>query len=62
MTNEKIGTMKGKEIMILKRAQLLSNLLKFLIITSPTSYSNNILYFFSTHEFGFVSVPRKERK
>lgn len=35
---------------------------RFLIITLPTSYDNNVLYFLSTHESSFVSVPGKKRK
>ena len=35
---------------------------RFLIITLPTSYDNNVLYFLSTHESSFVSVPGKKKK
>lgn len=61
-TNEKIGIKQGKEIMTPKGTKPSSDSSKFLIITSPTSYDNNVLYFLSTHESSFVSVPGKKRK
>lgn len=35
---------------------------RYFIITSPTSYENNVLYYLSIHESGFVTVPGKKRK
>lgn len=61
-TDEKIGIKQGKEIMTPKGTKPSSDSSRFLIITSPTSYDNNVLYFLSTHESSFVSVPGKKRK
>ena len=61
-TNEKIGIKQGKEIMTPKGMKPSSNLSRFLIITLRTSFNNNVLYFLSTHESSFVSVPGKKKK
>ena len=59
---KKIGIKQGKEIMTSKGAKPSSDLSRFLIITSPTSYDNNVLYFLSTHENSFISMPGKKKK
>lgn len=61
-TKEKIGIKQGKEIMISKKTKLLNNLSRFLIITLPISYNNNMLYFLSIHESNIVSVLDKKKK
>lgn len=48
--------------MIPKKTKLLNNLSRFLIITLPISYNNNMLYFLSIHESNIVSVLGKKKK
>lgn len=61
-SNKKIKINQGKEIMTLKKTQSSNNLSKFMIITLPISYDNNVLYFLSTYETSFISEPSKMRK
>lgn len=61
-TDEKIVTKKGKKIMTLKAANSTSDSSRFLIITLPTSYDSNFLYFLSIHETGFVNMLGRKKK
>lgn len=54
---ERIRMFKGKKMKILKETQLTTNISRYLIITLLTSYKNNILYYLSTHEIGFIIIP-----
>lgn len=62
MTNKKLAIQQREDIRTPKRAKPSSDSSRFLIINLPTSYNNNLLYFKSTHETEFVSVPGKKRK
>lgn len=59
--DKKIGTFEGKKMMTLKGTQPTTKASRYFIITSPTSYKNNILYYLSTHETSFIIVPVKKR-
>ena len=60
--NERIGMLEGKKMMILRGTQPTTNASSYFIIISPTDYENNVLYYLSTHETGFVTVPGKQRR
>lgn len=49
-------------MMIPKRTQPTTNVSKNLIIILPTSYKNNVLYYFSTHVTGLITMPKKKRQ
>lgn len=57
-----MGIKQEKWIIMLKKIQSSSNLCKFLTITSPISYNNNVLYFLSTYKTSFISISRKNKK
>lgn len=61
-TEEKIGTERGRQMMTPEKLNPSADSTRFLVITSPTSYVNNVQYYLSTHEAGFVEVPGKKRK
>lgn len=60
--NKRIRMPKKKMMIIPRETQPTTNASKYLIITSPTRYNNNIPYYFSTHEIGFVTVLEKKKQ
>lgn len=60
--NKKIGTHKKKKIMTLRKIQFIINFFRYLIITLPTNYENNMLFYFFTHEIGFVTIFWRKRE
>lgn len=59
--DKKIRTPEEKKMMTLKRTQPTTNASRYLIIISPTSYKNNVLYYFSIYNTGFVTMLRKKK-
>lgn len=51
-----------KKMMILKKIQFTTNTFRYLIIILLISYKNNILYYLSTHETGFVTISKKKTR
>ncbi len=49
-------------MMTSRGTQPTTNAFRYLIITSLISYKNNILYYLSTHETDFVTMPEKKRQ
>ncbi len=60
--NKRIEMPKRKKMMTPRGIQSTTNAFNYLIIISPTSYKNNILYYFSIHETDFDTISRKKRK
>lgn len=55
--DKRIGSSKGKKMMTQSETQPTTDVFRYFIITLPTSYKNNVLYYFLTYETGFVTVP-----
>ncbi len=60
--DERIGTPEEKKMMTSRGTQPTTNVFRYLIITSPTTYENHVLYYLSTHESGFVTMPGKKKQ
>lgn len=59
--DERIGMSEGKKIITPKGIQPITDISRYLIIISLTSYENNVLYYLFNYESGFVIMPRKKR-
>ncbi len=60
--DERIGMLEKKKIITLRGTQPTTDTPRYLIITLPTSYKNNILYYLSTHESGLITAPGKKKQ
>lgn len=58
--DKKIGISKKKKIMIPSKIQPIINTFRYLIILLPTSYKNNVLYYFSIYKIRFLIISNKK--
>lgn len=60
--NKRIRTTEEKMMITPKGIQPTINASKYLIITLSTSYKKNVLFYFSTHKIGFVTMLEKKKR